>query len=64
MTTHPSKCDICSIPFQHGITIVDGKMKGGQWAWMCATCFRWLGIGLGTGKGQMYSHGNPNKIGG
>ena len=30
----------------------DGKTKRGPWAYMCESCFRSEGIGLGLGKGQ------------
>lgn len=58
------KCDICSRPFEPGQSLVDGRIKSGQWATMCADCHRAYGVGLGTGKGQLYAAGNPRKLGG
>ena len=41
------KCDFCSKKAQY-----DGRTKQGPWAYMCASCFKELGVGLGLGKGQ------------
>lgn len=30
----------------------DGKTVMGPWAYMCPTCFRMFGVGLGLGRGQ------------
>ena len=30
----------------------DGRTKAGPWAYMCEVCFKDMGVGLGTGKGQ------------
>lgn len=34
--------------------VVDGKTVHGPWANMCEECFRELGTGLGTGRGQRF----------
>ena len=41
------KCDLCGVLAKY-----DGKTTIGPWAYMCKTCFRRFGVGLGTGKGQ------------
>jgi hypothetical protein len=59
------KCDFAEghapFPCQHALPsvqelefLVDGKTKMGPWATMCQPCHKSFGIGLGTGKGQMY----------
>jgi len=45
-------CDICGAKNQS--SIVDGRTKNGQWAVMCLKCHRSKGVGLGTGRGQVY----------
>lgn len=47
-------CNMCQLDHvQHPAkATVDGKTKGGPWAFMCDPCFDKHGIGLGTGKGQ------------
>lgn len=51
------RCDICDTRC-HSI-FYDAKMKQGPWANMCSFCFQFLGVGLGTGRGQKYvSQGN------
>ena len=32
--------------------LYDGRTVTGQWAYMCESCFKQYGVGLGTGKGQ------------
>lgn len=49
------KCDLCN---KEVSAYVDGKTKSGIWAIMCFTS---NGIGLGTGKGQMYENGKKIK---
>lgn len=48
----PSKCQIC----ERSITdrFVDGKTQIGPWAIMCMQCSASHGVGIGTGKGQLY----------
>lgn len=43
-----TKCDLCSQKATH-----DGKTRMGPWAFMCGSCFKTYGIGLGLGKGQI-----------
>ena len=42
------ECDLC----RNAEAQFDGKTKMGWWAFMCLACYRKVGIGLGTGKGQ------------
>lgn len=50
--TVPENCDVCQTKFE---TIAyDAKTQKGPWAWMCTTCYRDQGIGLGLGLGQAY----------
>ena len=48
----PTKCDICHS--QVGDEFFDAKTINGPWANMCTECFNTIGVGLGTGLGQMY----------
>lgn len=41
-------CNLCNLKKAK----YDGKTKIGAWAYMCNTCFKLYGIGLGTGRGQ------------
>lgn len=52
MGLRPSHCDKCTQEL-HG-QFVDGRTKMGQWGILCIACFRRVGVGLGTGKGQRY----------
>lgn len=36
------------------MSFVDGRTRGGPWAVMCLDCFKRVGVGLGTGRGQLY----------
>lgn len=62
MSEKPTSCDICHNPL--GPTFVDGKTNRGPWGILCGTCFRYYGVGLGTGKGQMYDTETLEKVGG
>jgi len=48
----PSQCDLCHEAI--AAAFVDGKTSMGPWANMCPDCFAEAGVGLGTGRGQMY----------
>lgn len=49
----PAKCDICGKPI--GNTFVDGKtLPQNMWGMLDLACHRMHGVGLGTGRGQMY----------
>lgn len=56
----PKKCDICKRLLKR--FFVDGRTKMGPWAIMCLSCYRELGVGIGTGKGQKYSIPGGQKI--
>ena len=45
-------CDIC----QTHPAVVDGKTTFGPWGYMCSDCFDSVGVGLGTGRGQILIH--------
>jgi len=48
-TTH---CDICKKPIEE--RFYDCKTAAGPWGSLCRSCFTSNGVGLGTGKGQLY----------
>lgn len=45
-------CDLCGQDV--GSELVDGKTVFGPWATMCLACNAENGVGLGTGRGQLY----------
>jgi hypothetical protein len=49
----PMVCDICKESVV-GKKFIDGKTTMGPWALMCVECSREYGVGLGTGRGQLY----------
>jgi len=49
----PSRCDFCESEIKD--SFVDGNTHGGLWAYMCTSCHKIHGKGLGTGKGQLYT---------
>ena len=49
----PTHCDLCQKKLT-GKGFVDGKTRMGPRGIMCYRCFEGYGIGLGTGKGQLY----------
>jgi hypothetical protein len=51
-TNPPTNCDICQAVITE--TFVDGKTTSGPWGNLCVPCHKKHGIGLGTGKGQLY----------
>ena len=48
----PIKCDICKEPFT--TTFIDANTRTGQWCKLCPLCHKVIGVGLGTGRGQLY----------
>ena len=46
------KCDLCHKVLKD--TYIDGKTKQGPWAYMCLSCYKAFGVGLGLGKGQVF----------
>lgn len=61
MGTTPTHCDLCRRTLTQ--QFVDGRLRsGGQWAIMCPTCHRTLGVGLGTGYGQRYDLKTLEKV--
>ena len=53
-------CEVCGSKETH--RHVDGKTKLGPWATMCAACHRVMGVGLGTGRGQLYDTQSGTKL--
>ena len=47
-----TRCDLCGCEITDAL--VDGATRMGPWAVMCPKCHKIHGIGLGTGRGQMY----------
>jgi len=47
-------CDIHAGKHETVPAFADARMRTGQWANMCQSCFDYYGVGLGTGKGQRY----------
>ena len=48
----PDKCDICGSKLTH--KMIDGRTSSGQWGLLDLKCHASHGVGLGTGKGQLY----------
>lgn len=53
------QCDICGTKVD---SYVDGKTIYGPWANMCLSCFETKGIGLGTGRGQLYENNEDGQF--
>jgi hypothetical protein len=54
---NPVACDLCRKPFGEavGVKIVDGRLAvTGSWGILDLGCHRTHGVGVGTGKGQVY----------
>ena len=49
----PVICDACSTAIE--AHFYDCKTVHGPWANLCSECFRTMGVGLGTGRGQQYT---------
>lgn len=56
----PEACDICHS--QVTDEFVDGRTIYGPWANMCPSCFKEIGIKLGTGYGQRYKKNSDNEF--
>lgn len=48
----PETCDVCFEPITD--SFIDGKTIHGPWGNMCPRCHKKIGVGLGTGRGQLY----------
>ena len=48
----PKRCEMCNNLFKR--FFADGKTQFGPWAMICLHCLDEIGVGLGTGKGQLY----------
>ena len=46
-------CQLCKEPIVD--VFIDGKTLMGPWAIMCPRCSNRHGVGLGTGRGQLYN---------
>ena len=55
----PTSCQICEQPITE--SFIDGRLRGtGSWAIMCPDCHSDHGIGIGTGRGQLYERAGLN----
>lgn len=55
------KCDLCKKDC--GNFYIDGRIKNGPWANMCAKCWKLHGVGqLGTGMGQKFDNKTGEKL--
>ena len=52
-STVPKRCELCSGKFK--TFFADGKTVFGSRAIMCLKCLDDCGVGLGAGKGQLYT---------
>lgn len=50
--SQPQLCDICHGKI--GEFFIDGKTVEGPWGMLCTHCHAEHGVGLGTGRGQLY----------
>lgn len=58
-------CDFCKRDVRDvGEEFVNGRTIYGPWAVMCADCYPKYGIGIGTGKGQVYNSETMEKTDG
>ena len=48
----PETCQVCEVPL--AVEFVDGVVKHCGWGYLCVACHKTHGIGLGTGRGQLY----------
>jgi hypothetical protein len=52
--TTPVSCDICKQKIKD--KFIDGRTVFGlSWGFMCPVCHKKYGVGLGVGKGQLYT---------
>ena len=58
--TPPTECNLCHRRLTWAF--VDGKTQFGIWAIMCPECHREVGLGLGTGLGQLYELPTRKKV--
>lgn len=52
-------CESCNVNLVEIGKFIDGKICRGPWAVLCPACHTNSGIGLGTGRGQLY-HKQPD----
>lgn len=48
----PTECQVCDCPITD--KFVDGVIVSAGWAYLCLSCHKSVGIGLGTGRGQQF----------
>ena len=49
----PDRCQLCDCEITDAF--IDGVVAGAGWAFMCVSCHKKYGVGLGTGRGQHYA---------
>ena len=57
----PEKCDVCDAKIVD--VFIDGATVMGPWAYLCPSCHRRYGTGLGIGRGQKYRRGSVKGVG-
>jgi hypothetical protein len=55
-----AKCDLCPRPLT--TLFYDARTRDGRWGFLCHTCFRSKGTGLGNGQGQKYRKRDDGKF--
>jgi hypothetical protein len=56
------ECDLCERALDFEKVFFDARTKSGRWGLLCPKCWLNVGVGLGTGKGQMYDSITLEKI--
>ena len=56
------RCDVCGA--LQSKNWYDCRTTSGRWAFLCDKCFEIYGIGIGTGRGQVYNGLTLEKIDG
>lgn len=60
MGLKPTHCQLCGTPLKE--KFVDGQTLDGRWAILCMWCHLTYGMGLGTGRGQIYNLDTLEKL--
>lgn len=63
MSERPTTCDGCNRPLSlSGDFFYDARTRWGPWGILGECCFKEVGVGLGTGKGQKYHLESLEKV--